>query len=241
MRNLRVAIRILIVFLFLSLLIVILSAFIGKIEAKKYSVKGVDVSSYQGEIDWEILSENDIQFAFVKATEGSTHRDKFYEKNIENAKKTSLALGAYHFLSFESKGEAQAENFIKTVNKNDILLPPVIDLELYGEYNSSPPESEKVHEILDAVINELSREYGRAPIIYTNRRAYSLYLSGKYQECDIWICDVLKKPVLPDGRRWTFWQYSHTEKLRGYSGEEKHIDMNVFSGTEEGFLKYLKK
>ncbi len=241
MKNSKITVKILIVFLFVSLLIIIASVLSGRASIKNYSVRGVDVSSYQGEIDWKKLSENDIDFAFVKATEGSSHVDKTYKKNITGAKETELELGAYHFLSFESNGEAQAENFISTVKKSDITLPPVIDIELYGKYNVSPLDEKSVRAILDPMVERLGSAYGSPPIIYTNHRTYSLYISGRYPECDVWICDIAKKPSLSDGRKWTFWQYSHTERLNGYKGKEKHIDMNVFYGTKEEFEAYIKK
>lgn len=205
---------------------------------ESFPVKGVDVSSYQGEIDWEELSGHDIQFAFIKATEGSSYKDRCFEKNIEEIKKTHLAAGAYHFLSFESDGKKQAENFIESVSPDSLDLPPVIDLELYGKYHAKPPKRAHVRRILDEMITRLYAAYGRYPIIYTNARVYKLYVAGAYKDCDIWLCDIIKKPNLPDGREWKFWQYSHTEKLSGYSGDEDCIDMNVFSGTENEFKKY---
>lgn len=241
MKNSKITVKILIVFLFVSLLIIIAAVLSGRAAIKNYPVRGVDVSSYQGRIDWKVLAQNDIDFAFIKATEGSSHVDKTYKKNIEGAKETDIEISAYHFLSFESNGEAQAENFIATVDKQDITLPPVIDIELYGKYNNAPLDEKSVRTILDAMIQRIHQEYGKKPIIYTNHRTYSLYISGRYPDCDIWICDVAKKPTLPDGRKWTFWQYSHTEKLSGYKGEEKHIDMNVFYGTEEEFISYIKR
>ncbi|MBR5542646.1 MAG: hypothetical protein IKU65_00935 [Oscillospiraceae bacterium] len=240
MKSRKITIRILIIVVFFSLLVLCLAAFLGRNAAKNFSVRGVDVSAYQGVIDWQVLSQNDIDFAFIKATEGSTFKDRLYADNVKGAKETALAVGAYHFMSFESEGESQAQNFIETVDRADISLPPVIDLELYGQYNHNPPDFGKVQKILDGLIAALSEEYGTKPIIYTNRRAYSLYISGRYRDCDIWICDILKRPTLPDGREWTFWQYSHTERLPGYSGEEKHIDMNVFAGNRQDFREYTE-
>ncbi|MBQ5778127.1 MAG: hypothetical protein IIV97_04855, partial [Oscillospiraceae bacterium] len=187
------------------------------------------------------FAENDIDFAFIKATEGSSFKDREFPANIEGIKKTDLAAGAYHFFSFESDGRSQAENFISTVAEEDVSLPPVIDLELYGEYKVDIPEVSYVRENLGEMVSALYEEYGTYPIIYTNRRAYTLYVSGEYKDCDIWICDIVKNPSLPDGRKWTFWQYSHTEKLPGYRGEEKYIDMNVFGGTREQFEEYKKE
>ena len=231
----------LIAVLFAALAICGITIHLSRRAREEFPVRGVDVSSYQGYIDWEEIEDNDIDFAFIKATEGSRYRDKMFSDNIENIQDTDIAVGAYHFMSFESSGDAQAENFISVVDEDQITLPPVIDLELYGDYNDKPPSASYVRGILNAMIGRLYDEYGVMPIIYTNRRAYSLYVSGEYQDCDIWMCDLVKAPSLPDGREWTFWQYSHTETLSGYDGEEEHIDMNVFAGSRAEFRRYLKQ
>ena len=80
-------------------------------EFKGYKVKGVDVSSYQGDIDWDVLSAQGIEFAYIKATEGSKTVDRCFEANWKGASDTSLRIGAYHFFSFESSGENQAKLF----------------------------------------------------------------------------------------------------------------------------------
>ena len=82
---------------------------------ERYPVRGVDVSKYQGEIDWPVLAEQEISFAFIKATEGSSHVDARFAYNYEEARKTGLRVGAYHFFSFDSGGDTQAENFIRNV------------------------------------------------------------------------------------------------------------------------------
>ena len=78
----------------------------------EFPVRGVDVSAYQGDIDWKTLASQNIDFAFIKATEGSNFTDKRFAFNFAEASKTSLRVGAYHFFSFESGGDTQAENFI---------------------------------------------------------------------------------------------------------------------------------
>ena len=76
---------------------------INPILAEGYEVHGVDVSHYQGTIDWDVLSQ-DLDFAFIKATEGSTHVDDRFQDNWQAAEQTHLYLGAYHFFSFDSEG-----------------------------------------------------------------------------------------------------------------------------------------
>ena len=215
--------------------IIILNGF----SANKYSVRGIDVSSYQGEIDWKTLSDQNISFAFIKATEGSSFVDKDFAYNFEEAQKTSLAVGAYHFFSYDTDGETQAENFINTVKPYNGMLPPVIDLEFYGDKEENPPEREYVDEQLKKMLEILENYYHQKPIIYATEKSYKLYLSNDYEDYDIWIRNVLTKPELSDNRKWTFWQYTNREKLDGYHGEERYIDMNVFYGSTEDFHKYL--
>lgn len=211
---------------------------LNDVSAGKYSIRGVDVSSYQGEIDWETLSSNNISFAFIKATEGSSFVDKHFDYNYKEAQKTELAIGAYHFFSYDSSGQTQAENFINTVVPFEGMLPPVIDLEFYGDKEKNPPNREAVSTELKAMLDLLEEYYGLKPIIYVTEKSYRLYLSEDYEEYDIWIRYIITDPTLSDGRMWTFWQYTNRERLDGYNGREKYIDVNVFDGSEEDFLKY---
>lgn len=204
----------------------------------RYPVRGVDVSSYQGDIDWHKLSEQNIHFAFIKATEGSGFVDKKFSYNFSEALKTNLRVGAYHFFSYDSSGKTQAENFIKTVPKIKGMLPPVIDIEFYGNKKENPPDKEKATKELSAMIEALNEYYGLMPIIYATEKSYELYIENLYNNCDVWIRDVFFSPKLSDDRSWAFWQYTDKAKLDGYYGEEKYIDMNVFNGSTEDFENY---
>lgn len=206
--------------------------------AKHYPVKGVDVSSYQGEIEWEQFQEQGLKFAFIKATEGSTFVDKYFEKNWEGAENTTLRIGAYHFFSYDSEGKTQAQNFIKTVPIDKQALPPVIDVEFYGDKEKNPPNRSQVKKELHTMVKMLEEHYGKRVILYTTQKAYDLYIKNSFDQCDIWIRDVFTKPSLSDKRTWTFWQYTDRERLNGYSGEEKFIDVNVFNGNEKEFEEY---
>lgn len=202
---------------------------------RKYPVRGVDVSSYQGEIDWTVLSKQDIQFAYIKATEGSSYVDPCFSRNYSDAKKTSLRIGAYHFFSFDSAGKTQAENFIANVPKSEDMLPPVVDVEFYADKEKNPPETADVINELCSFMEELEDYYGKTPVIYTTHKVYNRYIEGILDDFDIWIRSVYCHPYLMGYTDWTFWQYSNRMQLDGYKGEEKYIDMNVFSGTWEEF------
>ena len=134
-----------------------------------YTIKGVDVSEYQGDIDWQILSNQDIQFAFIKATEGSSYVDPNFLDNFTNALNTNLRVGAYHFFSFESSGKTQAENFIDTVPIVENSLPNVVDVELYGDFKSNPLDVQSVVKELTTMLQSLEDTYKSKPIIYTTK------------------------------------------------------------------------
>ena len=209
-------------------------------DTKNYPVRGFDVSSYHGLIDWQTLSQQDLSFAFIKATEGSSFVDSRFEYNYAEAQKTHLRVGAYHFFSFDSLGQTQADNFIRTVKKADNMLPPVVDVEFYGNKASNPPDANKVRAQLSILLDALEAHYGLKPIIYATADTYSLYLEGHYNSYDIWFRNVFSAAELPDGRDWTFWQYTNRARLDGYNGPEKFIDMNVFYGSVDEFERYAK-
>lgn len=166
--------------------------------------------------------------------------DPCFAYNYEEAQNTDLRIGAYHFFSYDSSGENQAEHFVSTVNKIEGMLPPVIDLEFYGDKEKNPPEPKEVRKQLDCMLKKLEDYYGQKPIIYATEKSYSLYVAGAYEEYDIWIRNVITGPSLADNREWTFWQYTNRERLKGYEGKEQYIDLNVFNGTLEEFAAYGK-
>ncbi len=208
--------------------------------SKDYPVRGVDVSEYQGEIDWEKLSNQNIDFAYIKATEGSSYTDERFQYNYQNAITTNLKIGAYHFFSFDSDAISQSENYIKNVPKDMNLLPPVVDIEFYGDKNKNIPDVETTREQLKKLLERLEEYYQKKPIIYATNTSYNLYIKDNFEEYKIWIRDIFSTPNLKDNRKWTLWQYTNRERLEGYNGEEKFIDMNVFNGSYEEFMKLVE-
>lgn len=200
---------------------------------EKYPIMGIDVSRYQGEINWNKLQQQNVSFAFIKATEGSGHIDEYAAQNLKNVVETDISFSAYHFFSFDSPGETQAENFISVVGADDISLPPVVDVEYYGDKHSNKPGCDEVCEILSPLLAELEEYYGTKPIIYTTLPVYNKYIREEFSDYPLWIRNVYCEPDFID---WKFWQYSDKGELYGFNGEEKYIDLNVYNGTKEEFL-----
>lgn len=195
---------------------------------KSWQVFGVDVSSYQGKVDWSALADQGVVFAFCKATEGSTHVDPTFRQNWVNAQAAGVLVGAYHFFSYDSPGETQAENFISQVPGMGGILPPVVDIEFYGDKVKNPPSKEETMTILVPLLTMLEDHYGVKPILYATYRSYKLYLEGELEEYPLWITRPIFAPI---DKPWTFWQYSHSARLKGYEGREDRIDLNVFRGS----------
>lgn len=207
--------------------------------AKGYDVKGVDVSHYQGTIEMEKLEQQDIQFIFIKATEGSRTVDEAFDRNWAAATRTDLFAGAYHFFSFDSPGKGQAKHYIATVGDLSGKLIPIVDVEYYGNKEKNPPDRNRVFSELTAFLKALEEEYGVKPMIYTTYKVYWRYIREDFSEYPLWIRNVYYKPGMDLGRAWDFWQYSDTAELKGYDGQEKYIDCNVFSGSVDRLQDYL--
>lgn len=222
---------------FLSILVAMAILVFGKFininrsVATKYEVQGIDVSHYQGEIDWQKIAEQEIDFAYIKATEGSSSVDETFVQNWKDASAQSMYVGAYHFFSFDSQGETQAQNYIRAVGDLSGKLIPVVDVEYYGDKEKHPPKKEDVVRELNVMLDALENQYGRKPMLYTTYNVYYKYLKGDFEEYPLWIRNVYFSPNLGLKGKWTLWQYSDTDVLDGYKGEEKYIDRNVFYGT----------
>lgn len=207
--------------------------------AKRYPLKGIDVSHYQGKIQWKQLENQDIDFAYIKATEGSSHIDSRFHENWKAAEETKLLTGAYHFFSFDSPAQTQADLYIKTVGNLSGKLIPAIDVEYYGNKEKNPPSKKDVVRELKVLLEILENHYNTKPVIYTTYKVYHRYIKNEFTEYPLWIRNVYYPPSFDIGKKWTFWQYRDTAVLKGYKGKEPYIDLNVFWGSKEDLKKYL--
>lgn len=205
---------------------------------KPFEVHGVDVSRWQGNINWPKLKTQGANFAFIKATDGGDHTDPMFRKNWKGAKEAGIARGAYHFFYWCRNAESQAKWFIRNVPKEAGALPPVIDVEWNGESRCRKrPSRERVLEKMTVFMDMLERHYGQRPIIYTAPDFYRDNLKGAFPNHSFWLRSVAAHPsdVYPN-RDWAFWQYSGTGLSKGVAGK---IDLNVFNGTAESWRRWV--
>ena len=206
-------------------------------EKMGYCVKGVDVARYQGDIDWEKISSQNIKFAFIKATEGSSYFDPTFNANIVSSKKNGIYAGAYHFFSGESSGKTQAENFIKIVSGYQLDLPPVLDFEI----SKKVKDKENIINEVNAFLKEIEEHFNVKPIIYTTYESYNAFLTDGFDEYPLWFRDLFKEPKIRANKDWLFWQYCNRGRLKGIDKKQKYVDLNVFKGTEQEFEEYVNE
>jgi len=201
--------------------------------SEKYEVHGIDISHYQGDVKWEELAKttyNDkkIHFVFMKATEGSSLKDKKFQQNWKKAKELNLLRGAYHFYRPNVDAGTQAQHFITHAPLGRGDLPPVLDIEKDKGFSKK--------QMIDGIkewIRIVENHYAVKPIIYVNVDFYNRYIKENFPGYTVWIAHYnTKKPRAAD-HEWHFWQYSEKGKAAGIKG---NVDVNVFNGSLEELL-----
>jgi len=201
-----------------------------------YSIHGIDVSKYQDRIDWESVKEMkvgsvQIDFTFIKATEGLGNEDACFQRNWKKSKDAGLVRGAYHFFLATKSGKAQAENFINSVVLLPGDLPPVLDIEqTYGV------PAEKVRERAKEWLSTIQDYYHVLPIVYTNVDFYRQWLKDDFDGYPLWVAHYLQKERPRTYRDWVFWQHSESGRVNGIV---TRVDFDVFNGEPAEFKKLL--
>lgn len=221
-------------------------------------VYGIDVSRHQKDIDWNNLAlycddrgsvfrfkpkdDNErkfmqpVFFAYMKATEGATVKDKTFDVRMIEAERHGIVKGAYHFLRLGSSVNEQVKNFVETVNWSPGDLPPALDVEVESEI-----EAHGVDKFLDVTytwLEAVERQMNVRPVIYTRENIRDKYLSKdpRFQNYQFWIARY--NPDGPKKEEWQIWQMTEKGKVNGYDGL---IDIDLFKGNYPSFQKYLKK
>ena len=205
------------------------------VDEKMFPVRGMDLSSHNGEIDFSRIAADSIDFIMLKATEGTSFKDPRFHSNYLQARKSEIkAVGAYHFFRFDTDGEMQAINFLNSLRGKTLDLPAVIDLEEWSNPSGIP--TEEIVKRLRAMIECLHRN-GHNVMFYTNKDGYERFLKGRFDEYPLWICSFTDPPLDDGNIRWSLWQYSHQGWTEACNSE---VDMNTFNGSHEEWLAWLK-
>ena len=183
---------------------------------------GIDVSHYQGKINWQMaaLDEN-VRFAYIKATEGSGLVDNYYRRNVRGARNYGIPVGSYHFFSPSASAMTQLRNFMDVVRPGEQDLIPIVDVERRGKGSLRDFQAK-----LQNFLTGIERIYGVKPIIYTGVNFFNKYLAGKFSKYDFMIArygdDV---PELMEDVRIVLWQFTQHGSVSGIGG---HVDRSCF-------------
>ena len=204
-----------------------------------YPVHGIDISKFQGAIDWPRVARSGISFAYIKATEGGDRVDEFFRDNVRSARRAGVPHGAYHFFYHCRPASEQARWFISHVPREAGALPPVLDI----EWTPTSPtctlrrDAATIRAEIADFVRIVGAHYGQRPVIYATLDFFHDNDLGRLGAQEFWLRSVAAHPrTAYPGQAWTFWQYTATGKVPGITGD---ADINTFAGSSAQWQAWL--
>lgn len=202
------------------------------ISSSKY-VFGIDVSHYQGKINWREMrtSHHPIEFVFIRATMGVDGVDRRFATNWKQAKDYGYIRGAYHYYRPNENSTQQFENFKAQVKLGKGDFVPILDIEKESKYGRD--------NLRAGVLNWLElaeKEYGVKPMVYTGLNFYKHVLKGHIDDYPLWIAAYSGKHRLKN-QRWDFHQFTEQVRIKGIGTT---VDGNDFNGSLEALKRMCK-
>ena len=181
---------------------------------------GVDVSNHQGNIDWSAVAADNVDFAYIKATEGGDFVDAFFQQNWRDAQAAGLDVGVYHFFTLCRPGDEQAANLLATVPLDQMDLPIALDLEFGGNCAARPPVAD-IREEITTFVEIVETAADEELILYVGPNFDALYAVKETFDRELWERRLWRRPAIDD---WTFWQWSFRADVDGIEGG---VDLNI--------------
>jgi GH25 family lysozyme M1 (1,4-beta-N-acetylmuramidase) len=217
-----------------------------------YRRSGIDVSHWQGRIDWAKVAASGVDFAIIKATDGSTGVDEWYHRNRNRARRAGLYVTAYHFAHPGLSGRGtraerirrdartEAHHFLRNANLSPRDLIPALDLELTGGLRSA-----ELQDWTMTFLVTVQHAIGAKPMVYSTAAFWRSYLGDTPNIARagfgvFWVAHWdAKTPDVPGrewlGRGWTFWQWTDCGRVQGIYD---CVDRNTYTSTRS--LKTLR-
>ncbi len=202
----------------------------GNASTKQLNLKyreGIDVSHYQGKIDWDAVAGSaEVSYAYLKATEGASLVDDTYAYNLKEARRVGLSVGSYHFYRPNISWQEQLKNLTSNVDPETQDLVPIIDIEHRGHVS----EAKFIQDLKDFV-KAVERHYGKKPLLYSYQNFYNRHLRELFTDYH-WMIAKYKdeRPVLQDGKKFIIWQYTSKGSIPGVKGNvDRSCLMDDFS------------
>lgn len=193
--------------------------------------EGIDVSGWQGNINYEQVKNNGIEIVYIKSSEGSNFVDPYFNPNYTNAKANGLKVGFYHYVTARTNEEAinEARFFVATISGKEPDCRLAMDFESFGNLSV-----EEINEIGITFVKTVENLSGKEVIIYSNTNDATNIFSGELTNYPLWVAQYEVEEPTPNGKwsTWAGWQYTDVGEIAGISG---YVDRNKF--TEEVFLE----
>jgi len=195
------------------------------------TLKGIDVSKYQGTINWTSVAGDGVKFAFVRVSDGTTYRDSQFAANWAGTRAAGITRGAYQFFRPGQDPIEQAEILLDAVGRKlePTDLPPVIDVEA-----SDGRTPAQIEDAVGIWIDHVRTVLGRDPIIYTGFYFWRDSVGAPdFTRSPLWHAQYSTAScpnIAPPWQSWAFWQYTDSGTVAGISGP---VDMNRFNGDED--------
>ena len=197
--------------------------------------RGIDVSEWQGDIDFRKVKEAGIEVVYIRAGQGFSYEDAKFERNYEEAKKNALKVGVYHYVTARNTDEAklQAKFFVSLISKKQIDCRLAMDFESFGNLSNS-----QINEIALAYLRELQSITGKEVIVYSNTNDARTVFNSEVAKYPLWVAQYGGSQPSDNGRwnRWEGYQYSSTGRVNGISGNvdlDKYTIDILLNNTEE--------
>lgn len=187
-------------------------------------VRGVDASHHQGDIDWVRVRRDGIEFAYLKATEGSSFTDPRFVASTRAARAAGLRVGGYHYFTLCSAGVPQAEHFVDVLGSvgSRGSMPPAIDLELLGNCADPPPRADLLREVR-AFVDTVEARTGQRVVVYAYPEFEERFRIATALQRRQWVRDIGSTPPTRD---WWIWQKDDRASIDGIAGP---ADLNVMA------------
>jgi len=186
---------------------------------------GIDVSEWQGKIDFAKVKEAGIEIVYIRASEGDGYKDPYYLRNYEGAKDNGIKVGFYHYLTARTEAEAleQAEFFVSILRGLQVDCRLAMDFESFGELNK-----QEINNISKAFLDEVKRLSGKETVIYSDaynaRFTFDEELAEQYP---IWVADYdVTEPGDGNWSTWVGFQYTDRGRIDGIEG---NVDRDYFT------------
>lgn len=192
--------------------------------------EGIDVSSWQGEIDFSQVKASGIEVVYIKSSEGFRSVDSYFEQNYTNAKNAGLKVGFYHYVTARSVEDAvrQANFFVSTISGKNPDCKLAMDFESFGSLGR-----EEINQIALTFMQTVKNVSGKDVIIYSDEYNANSTFESNLATYPLWVAqyEVSEPTVREHWNNWAGWQYTDRGEVPGISS---YVDRDKF--TNEVFL-----